>query len=266
MDKPSTLQLPNVTHEHIEDPVAAYDRLASRYGELSRRREPYLRAVESCVHQRVPSGSRSMLDIGAGDGTRALRISAASAIKRLVLLEPSAGMAGLVSQKAEVWPIRAEDLDSAAISERFDVITCLWNVLGHVRRRESRARAVAHIARLLSPEGKFFIDVNHRYNVPAYGVAQTTARWIGDKIIDGETRGDVTASWRSGETTISTHGHVFTHGEVMRLAQAAGLALDERIVIAYEDGRVRRYSILGNLLYIFRRNSRIDSSSAPQTV
>jgi len=207
-----------------------------------------------------------MLDIGAGDGARALRITAASAIKRLILLEPSAGMARLISHKAEIWPIRAEELDSAAISERFDVITCLWNVLGHVRREDSRARALANVARLLSPEGKFFIDVNHRYNVRAYGLAQTAARWIGDKIIDGETRGDVTASCRSGESTISTHGHVFIHEEVMRLARAAGLALDERIVIDYEDGRVRRWSILGNLLYIFRPNSRMDSSSAPQTV
>ena len=266
MGKPSTLQLPNVKHEHIDDPVAAYDQLASRYAELSRRREPYLRAVESCIQQRVPSGSRSMLDIGAGDGTRALRIAAASAIKHVILLEPSAGMARLVSQESEVWPIRAEELDSAALSERFDVITCLWNVLGHVRREESRARAVANIARMLSPEGKFFLDVNHRYNVRAYGVPQTAARWIGDKIIDGETRGDVTANWRTGESTISTHGHVFTDGEVMRLAQAAGLALDERIVIDYEDGRVRRWSILGNLLYIFRPNSPMDSSSVPQTV
>jgi 2-polyprenyl-3-methyl-5-hydroxy-6-metoxy-1,4-benzoquinol methylase len=217
--------MPNVKHEHIEDPVAAYDQLASRYPGLSRRRETYLKAVENCIQQRVPPGSCSMLDIGAGDGTRALRIAAASAIKRLILLEPSAGMGRLVSQKAEVSPIRAEELDSAAISERFDVITCLWNVLGHVRRAEFSARLMAHIARLLSPEGKFFIDVNHRYNVRAYGVPQTAARWIGDKIIHGETRGDVTASWRSGESTISTHGHVFTHGEVMRLAQAAGLAM-----------------------------------------
>jgi len=266
LDKPSTLQWPKVKHEHIEDPVAAYDQLASRYAELSRRREPYLRAVEGCIQLRVPRGSRSMLDIGAGDGTRVLRIAGASAIKRVILLEPSAGMARLVSQKVEVWPIRVEELDSAAISERFDVITCLWNVLGHVRREESRTRALANVARLLSPEGKFLIDVNHRYNVRAYGVAQTAARWIGDKIIDGETRGDVTASCRSGESTISTHGHVFIHEEVMRLARAAGLALDERIVIDYEHGRVRRWSILGNLLYIFRPNSRVDSSSAPQTV
>jgi hypothetical protein len=80
-----------VTHEHIDDPVAGYDQLASRYAELSWRR--HLRAVESCIQQRVSPGSRSMLDIGAVDGTRALQIAEASAIKRLILLEPSAGIA-----------------------------------------------------------------------------------------------------------------------------------------------------------------------------
>jgi hypothetical protein len=51
----------------------------------------------------------------------------------------------------------------------------------------------------------------------------------------------------------------------MRLANEAGLELEERLVIDYEDGRIRRFAFEGNLLYVFRRRSRIDSASAPQT-
>jgi hypothetical protein len=37
------------------------------------------------------------------------------------------------------------------------------------------------------------------------------------------------------------------------------------MIVDYEDGSIRRFSFLGNLLYVFRPSSRIDSSSALQT-
>jgi len=253
-----------VTNQHFNDPVAAYEHLGSRYAELCKRREAYLRSVEKCILERIPAGSQSLLDIGAGDGSRAMRIAAAAAIRRLVLVEPGAGMIRAVASKTEIWPFRAEELSTNSL-ERFDVITCLWNVLGHVRGTEARRRALTNAARMLSSRGKLFIDVNHRYNGHAYGMLRTTARWLRDHLVPDESAGDVTATWDFGDSTISTYGHVFTHREMMRLAKAAGLALEERITIDYDDGRSRRWPFAGNLLYIFRRNSPIDSSSAPQT-
>jgi SAM-dependent methyltransferase len=295
-----------VNPEHFDDPVAAYDRLASYYADLSRRRELYLRGVEREIISRGPTGSRSLLDVGAGDGRRALRIASQLGIERVVLVEPSKGMAGTSADHAEVWPVRAEDLyprcfanvrtaapggtidrsltnsgedqeDRAhvpgtadggrrhTIAERFDVITCLWSVLGHIPTAEKRLRALSAIARIVASNGRCFLDVNHRYNLRCYGFLPTSARWIHDFFFRQQTNGDVTAKWNVGDVSVSTYGHVFTHGEIMRLAGAAGLELEERAVIDYESGRTRRFSFQGNLLYIFRRSSRIDSSSAPQT-
>jgi SAM-dependent methyltransferase len=281
-----------VNSEHFDDPVAAYDRLAAHYADLSHLREAYLRGVEREIISRIPKGSRSLLDLGAGDGTRALRIASQVGIERVVLVEPSKEMAGRSGELAELWPVRAEDLalDAAeknhracgpwtdegvrphttgpntshprADAERFDAITCLWNVLGHIPRDEKRLRAFTAIARLLAPQGRFFLDVNHRYNLRSYGILPTGARWIRDALSPGENNGDVLAEW--SDAGISTYGHVFTHREIMRLAAAAGLELEERLVIDYEDGRIRCFAFQGNLLYIFRRSSRIDSASAPQ--
>ena len=58
---------------------------------------------------------------------------------------------------------------------------------------------------------------------------------------------------------------VFTDHEVRRLAAAAGLRIEERIVVDYDSGKVRRFAFEGNLLYVFHRSSRIDSSRAPHT-
>ena len=214
---------------------------------------------------RIGRASRSMLDVGSGDGRRAARIAVAAGIPRIVLLEPSSAMAGPLRPAAELWPIRAQDLQPASISERFDVITCLWNVLGHIRTRSERKRALTAIAHLLSSEGFFFMDVNHRYNARAYGTLATAARWIHDRVLPSETNGDAVARWNSGAEIVSTYGHVFTHREVMEIAHLAGLKLVDRLIVDYTTGEVKRSAISGNLLYIFRRNSRIDSSSAPHT-
>jgi SAM-dependent methyltransferase len=277
-----------VTPEHFDDPVAAYDRLAPHYRDLSLERELYLKGVEREIISRIPRASRSLLDVGAGDGTRALRIASRRGIERVVLVEPSREMAGKAAERAEVWPVRAEDIDRGcmekvgqelwscdpgtdenvhdhAISQQFDVITCLWNVLGHVPTPETRLRALRAIARLVAPHGRFLLDVNHRYNLSCYGTLPTSVRWIRDLLLPGQNNGDVVAKWQAGNTVVTTYGHVFTHREVKRLAYAAGLEMEERVVLDYDNGRTRRFAFQGNLLYVFRRSSRIDSSTAPQT-
>ncbi len=275
-DSPIPSRISAVNPEHFDDPVAAYDRLAAYYDALSSRREHYLRGVEREIISRIPNGSRSLLDVGAGNGTRALEIASRSEIKRVVLVEPSKQMAARSRGSAEVWPLRAEDLavDAAAEKhptwglrkdEKFDVITCLWNVLGHVTTEEKRLRTLTGVAQLLAPQGRFFLDVNHRYNLRSYGIFPTSARYAHDLFVRNRNNGDVKARWNSGDATITTYGHVFSHAQIMRLADGAGLELEERLVMDYDDGCVRRFAFQGNLLYIFRRSSRIDSASAPQT-
>jgi SAM-dependent methyltransferase len=254
-----------VKREHFDDPVAAYDRLGKNYAALCQRRDFYLRTVESCILERIPAGSRSLLDIGSGDGRRALRLASESRIKRVVLLEPSAGMTAEPIRQVEIWRFHAEEMNASLISERFDVITCLWNVLGHVPNAALRQHALTNVAHLLTQDGRFFVDINHRYNAAAYGTVPTLARWLRDRIFPGDQNGDVTAKWNLGQISISTYGHVFTDREIMQLASAAGLSLEKRVIINYESGRIRRFPFTGNLLYIFRRNSRIVSSSALQT-
>ncbi|HEX8925446.1 MAG TPA: methyltransferase domain-containing protein [Terriglobales bacterium] len=239
----------------VVDPVAAYDRLAPYYSHFSKRRVAYLRSIEEQIAARIPAGAKSLLDIGAGDGSRAVRIAGAAAISRIVLLEPSARMSGQTPAGCEVWRSRAEDLDASAIAERFDVITCLWNVLGHVPGFERRVRALSAAAQLLCRDGLMFVDVIHRYNVRSYGATMTAVRWLQDRIAPSDSNGDVRARWSTANGEITTYGHVFADREMRRLADAAGLRFAQRIAIDYETGQIRHASWTGNLLYVFRRAS-----------
>jgi 2-polyprenyl-3-methyl-5-hydroxy-6-metoxy-1,4-benzoquinol methylase len=250
-------------NQYFDDPVAAYTRLAPHYAELSSRRRRYLLSIENAIISRISAGSSSLLDIGAGDGSRAFRIAREYGIPNIVLVEPSLEMAFPATGIAKVLNLRAEELSD--IPNKFDVITCLWNVLGHVRGVESRTRTMNTMERLLTPDGICFIDVNHRYNLRSYGVLPTVARFIRDSISYKNENADVTATWTVAGETISTYGHVFTNHEIRHMAHEAGLEIEERIVVDYGSGKIRHFAFTGNLLYVLRRRSSIDSANAPHT-
>jgi len=190
----------------------------------------------------VPAGAASLLDVGAGDGTRSARIAKAAGIRRLVLLEPSAGMRQqLHVDGAEVWTIRAEELSSK--TDQFDVITCLWNVLGHIFPEEARVEVLRQCGRLLSPGGLLFVDVSHRHNLRHYGLRVLR-------------QADVIARWKINGEECATPGHVFTDVEFLSLAFRAGLALQKKFVVDYASGEIRRSKFSGHLLYVLSRRER----------
>ena len=240
---------------HFPDPVAAYDRVAAHYDRLAESRRAYLASVENLIVARVPPGSRTLLDIGGGSGRRGLNIARQAGIEKVVLLEPSDGMRKRASPEIETWTARAEELDPEkppAQGRRFDVIICLWNVLGHIPSAALRLQVLIRLPELLSPRGVLFIDVNHRYNANSYGFPRTALRFLRDRLRPGETNGDVTARWQFDGETCSTYGHVFTGREMEGLAKTARLKISERLVVDYDSGKIRRFSFQGNLLYVFR--------------
>ena len=232
------------------DPVAAYDLVAPVYARLSNERRAYLDAVEARVIEEIPPRSRSLLDVGAGDGARAVRIAAQAGLHDVVLLEPSAVMRSRCPAAADIWALRAEDLRGRQGS--FDVITCLWNVLGHVFPAAARLEALRQFSRLRSPAGRIFIDVNHRYNARHYGALATAMRFLRDRVSPGDSNGDVRVAWKIDGQACATAGHVFTNREFMELAQAAGLRIEKRLIIDYATGRLARRSYQGHLLYVLR--------------
>ena len=232
----------------ICDPVAAYDRIAASYGQLVERRTAYLEGIDRLIEPLVPAGSRSLLDVGAGDGRRAVRLAEACGLETVVLLEPSAGMRAGHPRGTTSLPLRAEQLDQLAPG--FDVIVCLWNVLGHVAPRTARGEVLRQCGRLLTPRGRIFIDVNHRYNARHYGLARTALRYVGDSLWPRETQGDVVVSLGEGAQGCRTSGHVFTGREVGGLCREAGLEVERRFVVDYSTGAPCRHASQGSLLYV----------------
>jgi SAM-dependent methyltransferase len=232
----------------VLDPVDAYNRLAPAWAEVANERQPYLDAIVRLILDGIPPGSSSLLDVGAGDGARADRIAAGAALRKVVLLEPASAMHRQYKGSAEVWTARAEDL--AICRGSFDVITCLWNVLGHIHSPAARCEVLRQCGRLLEPQGRIFIDINHRYNARHYGALATAARFLQDTASHDSRNGDVRVNWNVNGERIVTAGHVFTHREFATLAADAGLIIEKRLIVDYETGELRRRSFEGNLLYV----------------
>ncbi|HUA21795.1 MAG TPA: methyltransferase domain-containing protein [Bryobacteraceae bacterium] len=236
----------------ILDPIAAYDQIGPVFARVAERRKPYLNGIDDLVISGIPAGSRSMLDVGSGDGRRARRIARARNIAELVLVEPSVAMQG--GNAANVRTIRAEELHS--IEGEFHVVTCLWNVLGHVLPSASRVEVLRQFARLASPQGRIFVDVHHRYNLRHYGAIPTAIRFLHDHLSWSETNGDVGVDWDVEGVRCTTRGHVFTHREFRSLARAAGLNIESQFVVDYATGERRRWRFDGHLFYVLRATAR----------
>jgi 2-polyprenyl-3-methyl-5-hydroxy-6-metoxy-1,4-benzoquinol methylase len=230
------------------NPVAAYDRIAPIYASLADQRRKYLNAIERLVAAAIPPDSRTLLDVGAGDGSRARRIAQQCSISEIVLLEPAERMRSGGSGDAEFLTMRAEELHQ--VQTRFDVILCLWNVLGHIFPPAGRIEVLRQFARLLAPGGKAFIDVNHRYNARHYGGLPTSLRFLRDQFSWSEENGDVQVYWTVNGERCTTMGHVFTPKEMESLSRAAGLNIQKRFVVDYATGQERRRALEGHLLYV----------------
>jgi SAM-dependent methyltransferase len=233
----------------ILDAVAAYDAFAPYYQSYSQSRIRYLRSIDSIVIANA-KGSHSLLDVGSGNGRRALRLATSIQARKLVLVEPSAGMRRECHASLEVLPCRAWEIPW--IPQRFDAITCLWNVLGHIERHGERVAALARFKALLSDSGSVFLDVHHRYNAAAYGWTKTLLRMAQDHLRPRESNGDVVVRWNTGGDGIATRGHVFTESEIQHLLDEVGLTVARRWIVDYTTGEMRERTSQGNLVYQLR--------------
>lgn len=226
-----------------------YDALAPHYREYAEKRSAYLAAVDGYVLENLPAGAASLLDAGAGDGVRGMALARKAGISKVVLCEPSAQMAARCRTlaPAAVWEVPIEEIPP--VQDRFDVILCLWNVLGHLAGAEQRVRALSRLKALLTGNGRIFFDVNNRHNAAAYGWGRVLLRVVADRLAPDERRGDTRFDWSIGGKSFPAMGHLFVPAEIERLVAQAGLSVKDRLAIDYATGARSRSALRGQLAF-----------------
>jgi len=227
----------------------AYDALAPHYREYAKGRSAYLDAVDRLILDSAPLPAARLLDVGAGDGVRGMRLARKLGAEWVVLCEPSHAMAESCRrlEPGAVWACEAQDLP--ATDDRFDVVLCLWNVLGHLPGRAARLAALGSIRDRLQPGGCLFLDVNNRHNSSAYGWWKVLGRRIIDALAPDERRGDAVFEWKVGQRSFPAAGHLFTPAEIEDLIARSGLNIWRRLAVNYVTGEYSTSPFRGQLVY-----------------
>jgi SAM-dependent methyltransferase len=230
-------------------PVDSYDAMAPFYREIAERRTAYLAAVDRFVIEHAPKHPTALLDIGSGDGVRGMALAKELRIGTVVLADSSREMIARCKllNPSETWLCQAQDLPKTEL--RFDLILCLWNVLGHLPDRVSRVKALGAMRDLLTPDGTIFFDVNNRQNARNYGRWRVLGRIVVDAVAPDERRGDETFEWKIGGHAFPAMGHLFTPAEVQRIICDSGMRIVRQVAVDYATGEVSRSRWGGQLVY-----------------
>jgi SAM-dependent methyltransferase len=232
-----------------------YDKLAPNYQNYAAEKSNYINAIDQLIIQKSKGNVRTMLDVGSADGMRGIKLSKEIGVESLVLAEPSQKMVELCKKiyNGEIWAITADNLPE---TRRFDLITCLWNVLGHIQSRDTRVTSLKRMYSLLNPGGKLFLDVNNRYNSNAYGFWEICSRIIYDFFNQNNNKGDTDYDLHINGETIKGMGHLFTPQEMKELLNISGINRIKRYSVDYKTGKVHSSFLYGQLLFEIERESK----------
>ena len=229
--------------EPVLSSVEFYDSLSSIYDIELERRAPWVRRVEGLIAGwAAKRGAKSLIDFGAGNGRRALRLMQAANLTGAVI-DVSPGMideARRLGCDAHVMDIASPTFDHAILGNRkFDLAICTWNVLGHVEGAAARLQAVRNMRACLAPGGAIVLDVNNRYNANHYGWPAVLKNLVKDTLNPAKA-GDFIANRQDpkGET-MHTFVHVFSRTELRQLCSDAGLVPVEEHFLDYASGEDR---------------------------
>jgi len=238
--------------EKYEDSRKIYDAFAPQYREYSQSRNSYLAAIDELLLGGFRGKVRRVLDYGAGDGVRGARLFKGLGAERLVQADVSEEMLKLCREQgaaAEYWNVSSDQWKKTP--ERFDLILCLWNVLGHIRPFAERQKVLADLRTVAAPGARLCFDVNNRHYV-GYGKWTSLSRRLLDFVWPDYSRGDTRFMWKIGNAQFPAQGHLFIMAELRELIGTTGWTIEDWRAVDYATGRVSSNHCQGQLFFILR--------------
>lgn len=229
-----------------------YDSFSSNYLDYSKQRKYYLQKIDQLLFE-IGKGAISMIDIGCGYGDRSCRLARSLGIKKVTLVDNSFLMLQhCFSERNEqiISDITSRDF---IINKKYDMVLCLWNVLGHIDTREKRIIALKNMKNLLTENGKLCIDVNNRYNISEYGVFSVIKNICKDIFISVNETGNFLLKVKNNNVILQTRVHIFTVHEMISLFKKSGLKVVQRKVINYQNGEEKSFLFQGQLFFILSK-------------
>ncbi len=141
-----------------------YRLLALYYDQLFEAHRAWLNAARQRILQGILPRASGACDLACGTGTTAVALARRGI--RMFAVDASATMCRLAREKARRAGVSVRvlhaDMRSFRLPEPVDLVTCEFDALNHVPRRQDLDRVARSVARALRPGGSFFFDVNTR--------------------------------------------------------------------------------------------------------
>jgi len=219
-----------------------YDSIADEYLRIREKRNAYLNKIDSIIIEDFHMRAKRVLDVGAGDGSRSIKIFRCINADEICMVEESKEMVKNI-QKDERINIYLGSIQTFQSQKSFDLILCLWNVLGHVDTFDQRIQILKKLKSLLSTDGVIVIDFNNRYNYKHYGIVKVFRNMFKSAFIKEP-------GWfEIRDHNVITKVYIHSYFEIERMISLAGLKVKSLRIIDYDSGREYRNLFKGQLLF-----------------
>ena len=134
-----------------------YKQLADYYDEIYRFKNYQKEAekIETLIQQHRKSPGNHLLDVACGTGNH---IAYLKQRYRVEGLDYSPEMLRIARKKHPDVVFHRGDMTSFKLNNRFDIITCLFSAIGHVKTKTRMRRAVRNMASHLQPGGLMILE------------------------------------------------------------------------------------------------------------
>lgn len=227
-----------------------YDQLAPFYRQISLERNNYLSSVDNIITPYL-LGNKTLIDLGSGDGIRISQLAKKVNVHEVILIDNSNEMVKLSKKIPKVKVVKSS-IVSYLPKKKFDVVTCLWNVLGHMDQVDDIKKVILNIdANILKKGGMLLLDVNNRYNILAYGLGQVIINIIRD--LFGINKRYVEFYKKMDRRHVKMKVHFFNPYEIENYLKDTTLKITKKYYINYNTGKIESVFWRGQILYIIKK-------------
>lgn len=231
-----------------------YDNFAPYFRSYSHKKSSYIKTVDKLILSNLPDQRGYIADVGSGDGVRGVYLFRKIKGDKLLMIDNSQNMVKLAERhKRKNIEIKKLDISKQLSREfkgKFDIVLCLWNVLGHIPSNKKRLQTLQNIKMMLKEDGKAFVDISNRYNVKHYGLNKVMYNISRDILHPSYTNGDFSYKIPiDDEIELDSTCHFFNPFEIRDLIKKAGFVIEKEFSINYSNGNIQRTFFEGHLFY-----------------
>jgi SAM-dependent methyltransferase len=238
-----------------------FERIAPEYDlTIGARRKVYndaLTAITISIARAIDA--ERVLDAGCGTGQRAIELMTALPKARIEAMDFSDAMLDIAINRGVLQAV-SSNLGDFSVTNTYDMIVCLFFVIGYLTPRLIRAQAMNCLFRALRPGGVLVIDGINRFHRGEGRLFRRTRL---------EIVRDLVTSWLDprcefGDKFYRTHHsfgelrgfhHSFSRPEFEDLIAKAGFVIRRSLVVGYDTGEEHDEIHKGQLVIICERPS-----------